>query len=147
MLKEIDYDLKNTVFSFIPNTAEMSYYGILKATENYLSDVKLKKLKNLPKDASEEDMKSILSIRTRAEKILVKDAKLRTFITQDDGRDEMVAHVYDITYGSIKRKEDNIVGKKAQASATSASTLIIIIALIPVEGDKLGCPRKYEDFA
>ncbi len=109
VLKEIDYDLRNSVFSFIPNTAEMSYYGMLKATENYLSDVKLKKLNSLPAGANEEQIKSILSIRTRAEKIMVKDAKLRTFITQDDARDEMVAHVYDITYGSIKRKEDNIV--------------------------------------
>ena len=87
----------------------MSYYGMLKATENYLSDVKLKKLNNLPRNASEEDIKSILSIRTRADKIMVKDAKLRTFITQDDARDEMVAHVYDITYGSIRRNQDNIV--------------------------------------
>ena len=109
VLKEINYDLRNSVFSFIPNTAEMSYYGMLKATEDYLSDVKLKKIKNLPKDADESDLKKILSIRTRADKIMVKDAKLRTFITQDDSRDEMVAHVYDITYGSIKRKEDNIV--------------------------------------
>ena len=109
VLKEIDYDLRNTVFSFIPNTAEMSYYGMLKATENYLTDVKLKKLNNLPANATEDQIKSILSIRTRADKIMVKDAKLRTFITQDDARDEMVAHVYDITYGSIKRKEDNVV--------------------------------------
>ena len=69
----------------------------------------MKKIKNLPADASEEDLKKILSIRTRADKIMVKDAKLRTFITQDDVRDEMVAHVYDITYGSIRRNEDNIV--------------------------------------
>ena len=109
VLKEIDYDLRNSVFSFIPNTAEMSYYGMLKATEDYLTDVKLKKIKNLPEDASEDELKKILSIRTRADKIMVKDAKLRTFITQDDARDEMVAHVYDITYGSIRRNEDNIV--------------------------------------
>ncbi len=109
VLEEIDYDLKNTVFSFIPNTAEMSYYGMLKATENYLSEVKLKKIKALKDNSSEEEIKKILKIRTRAEKIIVKDAKLRTFITQDDVRDEMVAHVYDITYGSIKRDEDNIV--------------------------------------
>ena len=109
VLKEIDYDLRNTVFSFIPNTAEMSYYGMLKATEDYLADVKLKKIKKLSKDADSSELKKILSIRTRADKIMVKDAKLRTFITQDDSRDEMVAHVYDITYGSIKRKSDSIV--------------------------------------
>ncbi len=111
VLKAIDYDLKNTVFSFIPNTAEMSYYGMVKATEKYLTDVKLKKISELSENDSEKEnkLKDILSISTRAEKIMVKDAKLRTFITQDDSRDEMVAHVYDITYGSIRRHEDNIV--------------------------------------
>ncbi len=111
VLKAIDYDLKNSVFSFIPNTAEMSYYGMVKATEKYLTEVKLKKITELKEDdpQKENKLKDILSISTRAEKIMVKDAKLRTFITQDDSRDEMVAHVYDITYGSIRRHEDNIV--------------------------------------
>mgnify|MGYP001170342038 FL=1 len=111
VLKAIDYDLRNSVFSFIPNTAEMSYYGMVKATEKYLTDVKLKKISKLNEDDPEKEnkLKDILSISTRAEKIMVKDAKLRTFITQDDSRDEMVAHVYDITYGSIRRHEDNIV--------------------------------------
>ena len=82
----------------------MSYYGMIKATEDYLSGVKKKKFKNLIKMilSYQEKLDDILSIRTRGEKIMVKDAKLRTFITQDDSRDEMVAHVYDITYGSIK---------------------------------------------
>ena len=111
VLKSIDYDLRNTVFSFIPNTAEMSYFGMVKAAEDYLSEVKKRKILQLdPKDKSyNDDLNDILTIRTRAEKIMVKDAKLRTFITQDDSRDEMVAHVYDITYGSIQRKEDTIV--------------------------------------
>jgi len=111
VLNAIDHDLKNTVFSFIPNTAEMSYYGMVKATEDYLSDVKKRKIQNLdPNDkAYNEKLNDILSIRTRGEKIMVKDAKLRTFITQDDSRDEMVAHVYDITYGSIRRNQDTIV--------------------------------------
>ena len=89
----------------------MSYYGMVKAAEDYLSEVKKRKILQLdPSDNFYEDkLNDILSIRTRAEKIMVKDAKLRTFITQDDSRDEMVAHVYDITYGSIKRKEDTIV--------------------------------------
>ena len=89
----------------------MSYYGMIKATENYLAGVKKKKIQEL--DANDptynEKLNEILSIRTRGEKIMVKDAKLRTFITQDDSRDEMVAHVYDITYGSLKRGEDNLV--------------------------------------
>jgi len=111
ILNAIDHDLRNTVFSFIPNTAEMSYYGMVKATEDYLSDVKRKKIKDLDPISKDfdEKLENILSIRTRVEKIMVKDAKLRTFITQDSTRDEMVAHVYDITYGSIKRNKDTIV--------------------------------------
>jgi amidophosphoribosyltransferase len=109
VLKAIDYDLRKTVFSFIPNTAEMSYYGMLKATEDYLDKVKLNKIQALGNNAQKEDLEKIISIRTRAEKVMVKDAKLRTFITQDDARDEMVAHVYDITYDSIKRNEDSVV--------------------------------------
>ena len=111
VLSAIDYDLKNTVFSFIPNTAEMSYYGMVKEIENYLSEVKKKKIKQLNPSVLNynDELDKILSIRTRAEKIMVKDAKLRTFITQDDSRDEMVAHVYDITYGSLERNKDSVV--------------------------------------
>ena len=111
VLSAIDYDLKNTVFSFIPNTAEMSYYGMVKEIENYLSEVKKKKIKQLNPSVPNynDELDKILSIRTRAEKIMVKDAKLRTFITQDDSRDEMVAHVYDITYGSLERNKDSVV--------------------------------------
>ena len=111
VLEAVNFDLKRTVFSFIPNTAEMSYYGMIKATEDYLSVVKKKKIQELEQNDPkyQEKLDDILSIRTRGEKIMVKDAKLRTFITQDDSRDEMVAHVYDITYGSIKRNEDSLV--------------------------------------
>ena len=111
VLEAVNFDLKRTVFSFIPNTAEMSYYGMIKATEDYLSGVKKKKIQELDQNDHkyQEKLDDILSIRTRGEKIMVKDAKLRTFITQDDFRDEMVAHVYDITYGSIKRNEDSLV--------------------------------------
>ena len=111
VLEAVNFDLKRTVFSFIPNTAEMSYYGMIKATEDYLSGVKKKKIQELEQNDPkyQEKLDDILSIRTRGEKIMVKDAKLRTFITQDDYRDEMVAHVYDITYGSIKRNEDSLV--------------------------------------
>lgn len=109
VLKAIDYDLRNSVFSFIPNTAETAYYGMLKATEQYLNKIKLKKIKALGPHPSDEDLIDILSIRTRADKVMVKDVKLRTFITQEDARDEMVAHVYDITYGSVKRGTDNLV--------------------------------------
>jgi amidophosphoribosyltransferase len=108
-LEAIDHDLRNSVFSFIPNTAETAYYGMLKACDDYLSDVKFRKIRKLGKDITEEELSDILSISTRAEKVMVKDAKLRTFITQDDARDEMVAHVYDITYGTVRSGVDNLV--------------------------------------
>jgi len=109
VLKAIDYDLKNSVFSFIPNTAETAYYGMLKATESYLNVTKLAQIKALGNNPAEEDIANILSTSTRADKVMVKDAKLRTFITQDDARDDMVAHIYDITYGSVNRGTDNLV--------------------------------------
>ena len=108
-LEAIDHDLRNSVFSFIPNTAETAYYGMLKACDEYLRDVKFRKIKKLGKDITEGELSEILSISTRAEKVMVKDAKLRTFITQDDARDEMVAHVYDITYGTVRSGVDNLV--------------------------------------
>lgn len=109
VLEAIGYDLRNSVFSFIPNTAETAYYGMLKATESYLNKIKLSKIKGLGENPGDKDLADVLSIRTRADKVMVKDAKLRTFITQDDARDDMVAHVYDITYGSVNRGTDNLV--------------------------------------
>lgn len=109
ILEAVDYDLRNTVFSFIPNTAETSYYGMIKEVEDYLNGVKAKKILKLGAGATEEQVNEILSIRTRIEKIAIKDAKLRTFITQDEARDDMVAHVYDITYGTINEGKDNLV--------------------------------------
>ena len=109
VLEAIDYDLRNSVFSFIPNTAETAYYGLLKGCDEYLSDVKFRKIKKLGNDITEEELSDILAINARAEKIMVKDAKLRTFITQDDARDDMVAHVYDITYGTVRSGVDNLV--------------------------------------
>ncbi|MFT7344208.1 MAG: amidophosphoribosyltransferase [Lentimonas sp.] len=109
ILKSIDHDLDNSVFSFIPNTAETSFYGMIKGLEDYLNDDKLKSILALGPNPSEEKLKEILFRRARIEKIAIKDAKLRTFITQDDSRDDLVAHVYDITYGSIVRGQDNLV--------------------------------------
>lgn len=109
VLEAIDYDLRNSVFSFIPNTAETAYYGLLKGCDEYLSDVKFRKIKKLGNNITEEELSDILAINARAEKIMVKDAKLRTFITQDDARDDMVAHVYDITYGTVRSGVDNLV--------------------------------------
>jgi len=108
VLKAVDYDLRNTVLSFIPNTAETAFYGMVKGCEDYLNDVKAEKIAAI--DVSDtETLKDILSIRPRVEKIAIKDAKLRTFITSDAARDDMVAHVYDITYGTIRAGVDNLV--------------------------------------
>ncbi len=109
VLKSIDYDLDNSVFSFIPNTAEVSFYGMIKGLEDYLNDRKFEAIKKLGSNFNEEALREIIYQRARIEKIAIKDAKLRTFITQDDSRDDLVAHVYDITYGSLKRGIDNLV--------------------------------------
>lgn len=108
VLKSIDNDLKNSVFSFIPNTAETSFYGMMKGMQEELNKIKFKKIKALGESPSDEDLQAVLGLRNRMEKIAIKDAKLRTFITQDDSRDDLVAHVYDITYGSVY-PTDNLV--------------------------------------
>lgn len=108
VLKSINNDLKNSVFSFIPNTAEVSFYGMMKGLQEKLNEIKLNKIKQLGENPPEEKIAEILSLRNRIEKIAVKDAKLRTFITQDNTRDDFVAHVYDITYGTVY-KNDNLV--------------------------------------
>jgi len=109
ILESINFDLKNSVFSFIPNTAEVSFYGMIKGLEDHLNQVKIEQIKSLGANPAAADIEHILLQRARIEKIAIKDAKLRTFITQDDSRDDLVAHVYDITYGSVKANEDNLV--------------------------------------
>src|ERR1041384_4892192 len=86
ILQGVDYDLRNTVFSFIPNTAETAFYGMVKGIEDYLKDIKKRKIKELGNNITDEKLNEILSIRTRSEKIAIKDAKLRTFITNDNDR-------------------------------------------------------------
>ena len=107
ILGTINYDLKNTVFSFIPNTAEVSFYGMMKGMNKALNEEKTKAILAL-NSPNEDTIKNIMSASIRAEKIAIKDAKLRTFITQDDSRDDLVAHVYDVTYGTVKTT-DNLV--------------------------------------
>lgn len=109
VMKAIDNDLDNSVFSFIPNTAEVSFYGMIKGLEDVLNERKIKQITDLGANPDPDKVREILLQRARIEKIAIKDAKLRTFITQDDSRNDLVAHVYDITYGSIKRKQDNLV--------------------------------------
>jgi amidophosphoribosyltransferase len=109
ILDKVNHDLDNTVFSFIPNTAETAFYGMIKALEDYLNQRKFKAINESQEKLSEEQLSNILFQRARIEKIAIKDAKLRTFITQDASRDDMVAHVYDMTYGSIKKGVDTLV--------------------------------------
>ena len=109
ILKSINNDLENTVFSFIPNTAETAFYGMMKALEDHLNDVKIKEIQALGPNADVTDLEKIIRKRARLEKIAIKDVKLRTFITQDSARDEMVAHVYDVTHGAVKRDIDTLV--------------------------------------
>ena len=109
ILRAVNYDLDNTVFSFIPNTAEIAFYGMMKALEDHLNDVKIRDIKALGDNASIEAIEQIIRKRARLEKIAIKDVKLRTFITQDSARDEMVAHVYDTTHGAVKRNIDTLV--------------------------------------
>jgi amidophosphoribosyltransferase len=109
VLKTVNYDFDNSVFSFIPNTAEVSFYGLIKGLEEHLNLEKIKQIQALGNNASEEQIAEIIHRRARIEKIAIKDAKLRTFITQDDSRDDLVAHVYDITYGSVRAGTDNLI--------------------------------------
>jgi amidophosphoribosyltransferase len=108
-LKEIDYDTKNTVFSFIPNTAETSFYGMVKGVEDYINTVKIRKILDGKRSMDADEVREILNMRARVEKLTIKDAKLRTFITDDVNRDELVSHIYDITYGTVVRGQDNVV--------------------------------------
>ena len=108
ILDSVDFDLENTVFSYIPNTAEVSFYGLVHEAEKYIIDLSRKKILDNKSKINDDNLKRILSFRPRIEKVAIKDAKLRTFITDDINRDELVKHVYDITYGSIK-KTDNLV--------------------------------------
>jgi Glutamine phosphoribosylpyrophosphate amidotransferase len=109
VLKAVDYDLDNTVFSYIPNTAESAFYGLIKGVEDYLNQSKIETIIDKHKTLTREALETIINRRPRVEKIAVKDAKLRTFITEDKGRDDLVGHVYDVTYGVIRRGKDNLV--------------------------------------
>ncbi|HYV92197.1 MAG TPA: amidophosphoribosyltransferase [Chitinophagales bacterium] len=107
ILKAIDYDFQHTVFSFIPNTAEVAFYGLMKGIETHLNEYKFDRVRK--NNLTDQQLKEILDLRPRVEKIAIKDAKMRTFITQDAHRNALVEHVYDITYGSIQEGEDTIV--------------------------------------
>ena len=135
VLKSIDNDVKNTVFSYIPNTAEVSYFGLLKGCHAYLNKVKTKKIQDLGDNPNHDEIAEIMKISPRAEKIAIKDAKLRTFITSDDSRDDLVSHVYDITYGTVKETDNLVMIDDSIVRGTTLKQSIIRIL------DRLG-PKK-----
>lgn len=109
VLEAIDFDLKNTIFSYIPNTAETAFFGLLKGMQMYLNRIKVERILSWGKDYEEEKLNEMINRRIRFGKIAIKDVKMRTFITEDASRNEMVQHVYDITYGTVRPGIDTLV--------------------------------------
>ncbi len=109
VLERIDNDLKNTIFSYIPNTAEVAFYGLVKGMETYLNKIKVERILSWGSEVDPEKLEAMINRKIRQEKIAIKDVKLRTFITEDTNRNEMVQHVYDITYGTVRKDEDTLV--------------------------------------
>jgi amidophosphoribosyltransferase len=135
VLDAIDKDVRNTVFSYIPNTAEVSYYGLMKGVDSYLNEVKTRKIQALGESPCHDAIAEIMKISPRAEKIAIKDAKLRTFITSDDSRDDLVAHIYDITYGTVNPTDNLVMIDDSIVRGTTLKQSIIRIL------DRLG-PKK-----
>jgi amidophosphoribosyltransferase len=109
ILNAIDHDLRNTIFSFIPNTAEVAFYGLWKGLDDYLKQVKIQRILSWGKDITEDKLSEMINRKIRVEKIAIKDVKMRTFITEDVSRNEMVQHVYDVTYGTVEKGVDTLV--------------------------------------
>lgn len=131
ILEDINYDLKNTVFSFIPNTAEVAFYGMIKGIEDHLNNYKKEHIEKY----GTKDIDDILSLRPRVEKIAIKDAKLRTFISDDVNRNELIGHVYDTTYGVIKPSDTLVIMDDSIVRGSTLKNSILKIL------DKLG-PKK-----
>jgi amidophosphoribosyltransferase len=127
ILKKIDNDITNTVFSYIPNTAETSFYGMSEAAEDFLNQQKLQKILKGRREISAEELNKVLSERPRIEKIAVKDVKLRTFIADDNSRDDLVEHVYDITYGVVKPTDNLVIIDDSIVRGTTLKKSIIKI--------------------
>ncbi len=109
VLETVNYDFENTVFSYIPNTSETAFYGMIEGIRDYLVDWKIEKIKEKNGNLSNDEIKSIISLEPRVEKIAIKDVKLRTFIADDASREDLVTHVYDVTYGIIRNNVDTLV--------------------------------------
>lgn len=133
ILKSIDEDIKNTVFSYIPNTAETSFFGMVIAAQNYMNKKKEEQILSIGREITREELHEILEVRPRIEKVAIKDAKLRTFITQDSSRDDLVAHVYDISYGSVKENDNLVIIDDSIVRGTTLqkSILRILDRLLP----------------
>jgi amidophosphoribosyltransferase len=127
VLKEIENDIHNSVFSFIPNTAETSFYGMAEAAQKFLDEQKVKDIIAQKDTLDEKGLNEILAEKVRTEKIAIKDVKLRTFITEDSSRDEMVAHVYDITYGVVKPTDNLVIIDDSIVRGTTLKQSIIKI--------------------
>jgi amidophosphoribosyltransferase len=127
ILKTIDDDIANTVFSYIPNTAETSFYGMFEAAENFLNKQKTATILSGNYNLSASEVTDILSVRPRMEKIAVKDVKLRTFIADDNSRDDLVAHVYDVTYGVVKQTDNLVIIDDSIVRGTTLKKSIIKI--------------------
>ncbi|MDR1130005.1 MAG: amidophosphoribosyltransferase [Prevotellaceae bacterium] len=125
ILKAIDYDLENTVLSYIPNTAETAFYGMLKGIDEYLVEEKYNKIANSTTALSKGDLWDIIKYKPRIEKIAVKDVKLRTFITEDSSRNDMVEHVYDVTYGVVKPGDNLVIIDDSIVRGTTLKTSIL----------------------
>jgi amidophosphoribosyltransferase len=109
VLKSLNWDLRNAVFSYIPNTASVAFRGLAEGLEDYCNKIKAEKILRLGDKVGQQSLEEILKLKPRIEKVAVKDVKMRTFITQDNDRDDLVAHVYDITYDTVKRGKDTLV--------------------------------------
>jgi len=109
ILKDINFDIENTVFSYIPNTASAAFYGLAEALYDFCDNIKIDRVLQLGNKAAKKELEKVFKLKPRIEKIAVKDVKLRTFITSDNQRDDLVGHVYDVTYGVIRRDKDNLV--------------------------------------
>jgi len=127
VLESINNDIENTVFSYIPNTAEVSFLGLIKGCQEFLNNVKINKIFDLGKNYNLKDISKIMQISPRAEKIAIKDAKLRTFISSDDSRDDLVTHVYDVTYGTVKPTDNLVIIDDSIVRGTTLKQSIIRI--------------------
>lgn len=135
ILDSIKGDIRNTVFSYIPNTAETSFFGMVREAQNHMNREKEAQILAIGRNITSAELHEILEVRPRIEKVAIKDAKLRTFITQDSGRNDLVAHVYDVTYGSVKTTDNLVIIDDSIVRGTTLEKSILKIL------DRLG-PKK-----